>query len=222
MPTIIQSARDRLVREIARRYIRQGYSVRIEPSEEELPGFLKEFQPDMIVTTPEGKQVIEVLNLGHIRPDGYWERLRQAVEGHPGWSVQAVLDRQREEELTGTEMPVLSQEEIEARLATSEQLADQGLLESALIVAWSAAEAALLLMGRKTGLEIPYQGAAPLLTLLLAESNLNRKDYDTLMHILRLRNQAAHGFRTEGLDASVCNQLAEITRRLIRKQRKAA
>src|SRR5204863_700424 len=60
MVNIVQSTHDRLVREVANRYIRQGYAVQIEPTDADLPPFLHGFLPDLIVTTPDDKIVVEV------------------------------------------------------------------------------------------------------------------------------------------------------------------
>jgi hypothetical protein len=222
MQFIPQSAHDRMVREAADRYIREGYPVQIMPLDADLPDFLKGYRPDLIVTTPEGCIVVNVKTRGVTRTPEEQERLKKVIEGRPGWRYQYYLDNRREEELVTAEQPVLTPEEIEARLQASRQLADSGLLDSALVVAWSSIEAVLREASRVEGLSLPNQGAGPLVTALYAEGDLERDDYLALMQILKVRHQAAHGFRTEAIDRSLLERAQEIARRLMSQQRKAA
>ena len=222
MSRIFQSAHDQLVREVADRYIREGYRVKIEPSDADLPAFLKGYHPDLIVTTSEGQVVIEVKTTGKVRRLDYWEGLKKAIEAHPGWRFRLVLDNRREEELSRAERPILSDEEIEERLLASRELAGKGLLDSALVVAWSALEATLRKASRAQGLNLPDQGPGLLITSLYTEADLERKDYHTLMHILSERNLAAHGIRVENLDRSDIDQVNNIAHHLLKQYRQAA
>ena len=222
MPVVIQSTAYRLLREAADQYIRQGYSVQIQPLDEDLPPFLKGFRPDMIVTTPDGHLIVEIKSSSGKRDTGYWQQLEKALEGHSGWRVQLVLDDRRAEEMIGATQPVLSPEEREARLCASRQLADDGLLDSALVVAWTALEAELRDSSRAQNLNIPNQGPGPLITVLYAEGDLEREDYDALMQILDAYKEAAHGFRSDRLDRSLLDQAQSIAQRLMRQQHIAA
>ena len=222
MANVTQSAHDRLVRETAERYIRQGFSVDIEPLQEDLPDFLQRFRPDLIVTTPEGKIVVEVKYRGKVRRVEYFKELGEAISAHPGWTFQLVVDNKREEELAGIDMPVLTEEEVRTRLEASQQLADQGLLDSALVMAWSNLEAVLRAESRAEGLSLTNQGSGPLITALYSEGSLEEEDYETLRRILSARNQAAHGFRLENMDRSQVEQIQDMTRRLLSQERKAA
>ena len=99
MVNIVQSAHDRLVREVADRYIRQGYSVQIEPGDADLPSFLHGFQPDMIVTTPEEKIIVEVKSGGRIRRRSYWEELKNAVGKHAGEAIDMLIERDGQQQI---------------------------------------------------------------------------------------------------------------------------
>jgi hypothetical protein len=224
MTTVIQTARHRLLREVADDYIRKGYAVQIEPSEEEVPEFLRGFRPDLIITTPEEHIVVEFKATLAEQPDPgqYWSALEDAVKAQPGWRLQLLLDNRRETEWIEAFQPVLTVEETEARLQAGQQLADDGLLDSALIVTWSAVEAVLREAIRREGITLPNQGAAPLITVLYAEGGLARSDYDRLMQILSVRNQAAHGLKVSNLDRSFIDQARDIALRLMKRKHKAA
>lgn len=222
MTTVIQSAHDRLVREVAERYIRQGYPVLVEPLESDLPDFLKGFRPDLIVKTPEGNLVVEVKLKSNAVASANMQGLIEAVKSHPDWRFHLVVDNKREDELLGAEMPVLFQDEVQARLQASQQLADAGLLDSALLIAWTALEAVLREQGRAEGLFLPNQGPGALITALYTEGSLEYEDYATLNTILSARNQAAHGYRVPDLDRSLVEQIQTIANRMLSQQRLAA
>jgi len=186
-----------MVREAADRYIRNGFPVQIMPMDADVPEFLRGFRPDLIVTTPEGRIVVNVKTKGTARASENLEDLKKVVESHPGWRYQYYLDNRREDELVSAEQPVLTPDEIETRLQASQHLADIGLLDSALVVAWSSIEAVLWEASRSEGLSLPNQGAGPLVTALYTDGDLDREDYLALMQILKVRSQAAHGFHSE-------------------------
>ncbi len=214
MVSITQSSHDKMLREIADRYIRKGYAVQIQPSDDQLPDFLRGYRPDMIVTTPDDNMVVEVNSKSKVRQSNYWEQLKGAIDMHPGWRLQFVMNSKREEELRGLDQTILSDQEIQTRLQAAQNLADSGLLDSALLVVWSTLEATLRQIGRADGLELPNQGAAPLITTLYTNGDLEREDYDSLMEILEARNQAAHGFRVENLNRSLFDKAQQIARSL--------
>jgi hypothetical protein len=211
MMKFIQSASDRLLREIADDYIRQGYAVIIRPLIEDLPEFLHEFHPDLLVITPEEKIIVEVKGSDKPRPEGFFERLDKAIQSHPGWRHQFVLSNAREKELREAFLPMLTEEEIEERLEAGQRLVEQGLLDSALLVTWGAIEGTLRRMASYEKLMIPNQGAGALITVLYTEGSLSRADYDDLMRTREIRNRAAQGF-----------QVCDITPKTIETARKIA
>lgn len=215
MMTIIrQSTHDRLVRETANEYIREGYPVQITPLDEELPAFLRGFQPDMIVSTPDEKIVVQVNSKRKDRPDNYLDKLNEAIASQKGWNFRLVLDFTREAELEGIVQPVFSTEQIEAQLQASQSIAESGALDGALIVIWSTIEAILRKSSRLQGLKLPNQGSGPLITALYTDGDLSRKDYDILMHSLKARNLVSHGFQAENIDRSMIEELQGVAKRL--------
>lgn len=221
MASAMQSVHERLVREAADSYTRQGYYVRTSPSEKEMPDFLKGFKPDMIVRLPDGDHiVVQVKSSGAMRDSEQWQQLKNAVEANPGWRLELVLNNRREQELITASQPLLSLEEVEARVLAGRQLAEQGLLDGSLLITWSALEALLRRICQQKKVKLPDQAPATLVTMLVSEGFLNRENYQPLMQILPVRNQAAHGHQPELLNRALVEQLHAITSRLLEQQRK--
>ena len=217
MIEIVQPTRDRLIRELANRYANQGYAVQIAPTDAELPEFLRGFCPDMILTNPHEKIVVEVQARGASRPESYWKELKNAIAQQQDWKLQLALNNRREEELQGIIQPILTKEQIEAQLQASQSLAESGLLGGALVLVWSALEAILRKASRDQGLELANEGPGPLVTTLYADGDLTRTDYLALSASLRARNLAVHGFQGEEINQSLVDQLQKIARRLTKK-----
>ena len=223
MSTAMEHAHEQLVREVAESYRQKGFDVVIEPGKEKLPVSLQEFHPDLIVTTPQNTYLyLEVRRKGDARGKEYWQRLKQAIAINPQWQLQIVVRSLREEELLNGFQPLLTIEDIEKRLEAGKQLAQDSLLDSALIVTWQALEALLRKKAQKHNMQLSGETPATLITQLVSEGSLDRENYDPLMGILSARNQAAHGHIAQNLTAKTFDQAQNIARRLLKQQRRAA
>lgn len=221
MASTLQSIHQRLVQEAVDNYTSQGYYVDVFPPDNELPDFLKGFHPDMIVRLPDGTQVVvQVKSSGDGRNAEQWQQIKNAVEAHPGWRLDLVLNSRREQELVASVQPLFSIEDIEAHLLTGKQLAEQGWLNASLLITWSALEAILHRISQQKKIELPNQASAVLITKLVSEGPLSREDYEALMKILPVRNQAAHGRQSEILNLALVEQLHAIASRLLRQRLK--
>lgn len=223
MSTATEQAHQQLVREVAELYRQKDFGVEIQPDKEKMPSSLQEFQPDLIVAMPQNTYLyVEVRRKGDVRGKEYWQHLRHAIAANPNWQLQIVVRKLREEELLNGFQPLLTNEDIEKRLEAGNQLAQNSLLDSALVVTWQALEALLRKLAQKCNLESSGDTPATLITRLVSEGNLGRDNYDVLMSILSARNQAAHGHIASNLTVATFDQAQNIARRLLKQQRRAA
>lgn len=180
----------RRVQELADRYQAEGYDVLAEPSKEELPEFLRPFHPDLIALRPDRSVAVEVRAQDKIRRADYWREFASAVKSHPEWHLEVLIHAPQED--TGDS---ISQGEIENLLRRSAALTQQGEFNASLLLAWSAAEAAMRLVAEKYNVTSLNFGPEALTSRLFSEGLLDRQDYDFLVACLRQRNAVAHGFR---------------------------
>jgi hypothetical protein len=68
-------------------------------------------------------------------------------------------------------------------------------LAAALLLLWSATEGALRLLARRENIDLESLAPGYVLTRLYTLGLLGREQYQILDEIMRLRNQAAHGFQ---------------------------
>ena len=206
-----QLERERLL-ELAEEYRQKGYEVLLPPQSEELPDFLRAYRPDMIVRRGEEAIVIEVKSRPSIASAQSLRGLAQAVEEHPGWRVELVMTNPEEAIYSTNVEDSLQEHEIKAQLQVARLAVHHP--ESAILYAWSLAEAALRIVANQEGL---MQKLEPLRLLkqLATEGVISKAEYQSLMNAFPLRNAIAHGFKTTQPTQSSVLELIEVTEQLL-------
>lgn len=208
--------RERLLK-IAEEYRNKGYEVFFHPSPEDLPNFLKNYRPDMIVRREDEAVIIEVNSRRSLNSSAgqYLQNLAQSVEQHPGWRFELVMTNPEDVAYSSKAESSLQESEIEARLQVARQLALQHP-DSAILYSWSLVEATLRLVAEHEGLILQRLDPFYLVKQLVTEGVILRSEYQLLMDALSLRNAIAHGFKaTEITQEAVC-ELIDVAEQLLR------
>jgi uncharacterized protein YutE (UPF0331/DUF86 family) len=201
---------------LAEEYRNKGYEVSFHPNLEDLPDFLKNYQPDMIVRRGDEAVVIEVTSRSSLNSSTqYLRNLAQVVEQHPGWRFELVMTNPEDAIYSSKAEESLQEHEIELRLPVARQLATEQI-ESAILYSWSLVEATLRLVIEKEGLSLQRFDSLYLVKQLATEGVISQSEYRLLMNALSLRNAVAHGFKTTHLTESSVYELIEITEQLLK------
>lgn len=208
-------ARERLLK-LAEEYREKGYEILFHPNPEDLPDFLKNYQPDMILHRGDESVVVEVKSRSTLNPAStqFLRNLAQDVEMHPGWRFELVMDNSENEIYSPKIEGSLQRHEIESRLQVARQLASQ-YPESALLYSWSLIEATLRLLAQKEGLSLRRFAILDLIKQLVVEGIISRSQYQLLIDALSSRNAIAHGFKTTHLNPDSASELIELTEQLL-------
>jgi Holliday junction resolvase len=215
MTTRVLTPYDRLLQDLADAYKQRGYRVMIAPSSSQLPEFLKAYQPDLIAENSDESVVIEIKSHEKAAQKKYWAELAKVIQQHPGWRLEIVVGV---DEDTATHQ-VIERPEIEARLREGLQLGEANRLDAALLITWSAAEAAMRLACEKHQVDLPDYRPATMISRLYTDGLIDREDYDRLLQSMHMRDAVAHGLRQSGVDSAVVKQLHHISLRLLRSAR---
>ena len=207
--------RERLL-QLAEEYRGQGYEVSFQPNPEDLPDFLKTYRPDLVARRGDEAVIIEVKSRSSLDSSStqYLRNLAQAVEQHPGWRFELVMANSEEGVFFQKAERSLQETEIVSRLQVAQELAQQHP-ESAILYAWSLAEAALRLVAEHEGLSLNRFEVLYLVKQLVTEGIISRDEYQLLMSTLSLRNAVAHGFITTQLTQESVDELINITEHLL-------
>ena len=208
--------RERLLK-LAQEYRQKGYEVFFHPNPEELPDFLNNYRPDMIVRRGEENVVIEVKSRSSLNSSSnqYLGNLAQAVEKHPGWRFELVMTNPEDTMYSPKAEASLQEHEIESQLQLARQLITQHP-ESAILYSWSLVEATLRLIAQKEELSLQRFDPLYLIKQLATEGVISKSEYQLLMDALPLRNSIAHGFKTTQITQNYVYELIELTEQLLR------
>jgi hypothetical protein len=188
-PLINHESKRDLLRRIAADYRTQGCEVKVQPGPGDLPDFLTDFQPDLIVSGKGETIVIDVKTRGELKDIQTVEGLQSILQNRPGWRFELIIDG------TGTEpRETLSSSQIRAMLEEGIELQQRAHSAAALLLLWSATEGALRLLASRENVELESLAPGYVITLLYTLGLLGREQYQTLDGAMRLRHQAAHGF----------------------------
>lgn len=110
-------------------------------------------------------------------------------------------------------------EEIHKRLREISTLMKEGHNGAALVLAWSAFEAAMRLTADKLGLSAERRSPSALIRSLLTYNLLDQDEYRSLTEVLQIRNSVAHGFKPPKTLLDLIQRLIDLTHGLIKRRR---
>ncbi|MFM7575533.1 MAG: hypothetical protein ACKO5Q_01110 [Microcystaceae cyanobacterium] len=207
--------RERLL-QLAEEYRDKGYEISFHPNPEDLPDFLRNYRPDMVVRRGEEAVIIEVKSRRTLSSSSsqYLQNLAQSVEQHPGWRFELVMTNPEDTVYSPNAENSLQQPEIETRLQVARQLATQ-YPESAILYCWSLVEATLRLVAEQEGISLQRLDPLYLVKQLVIEGIISRPEYQLLINSLSLRNAIAHGFKATQITQESVYRLIDVTEQLL-------
>jgi REase_AHJR-like len=215
----------RRLREVAEEYRGRGYEVLLEPKRKHLPRALARFHPDLVARKGDELVVVEVKSRSTLRQDPQLGELARAVRAHPGWRFELIIANPEHDGLVPEGAQAWEERDVLERLDEARSLLNAGHLEAALLLAWSAAEAALRLLAEADEVASSRQDAAYLLKQLAFTAALTREQFQFLQNMFELRNAFAHGHTPAGfalIAPPEIGALIDLTGLLLREANEAA
>ena len=203
---------------VAEEYRIKGYEVAFHPNPEDIPTFLKNYRPDMIVRRGDESVVVQINSSSSLNSSStqYLSSLAEVVEKQHGWRLEFVVTNPEDTLMTLPKSEgSLQRQDIEAGLSIAKQITIQNL-ESAILYSWSLVEATLRLLAEKEEISLKNFNPQYLIKYLTYEGIISRSDYQLLINALSLRNIIAHGFKTTQLKANSVCEIIETTERLLK------
>ena len=185
------SAEYLLTRKTADEYRRKGYQVTLDAPLDFLPGF----RADLLARKRDDVKVIEVQSRSSLAANPKITELAKAIDSKPGWSFELLLVAEPEKLDSPDGARSFDRNNVLDRVDEAEQALAAGLSQAALVLAWSACEAAarvLVTDQEKSNRDI--SAASYFLDRAVFLGLISRKDYRDLENARKYRNAIVHGF----------------------------
>ncbi len=180
-----------LAHKTAEDYRRRGYAVAFDAPLDFLPGF----RADLLVSKDDEVKVIEVKSRSSLAADPRIRELARAVDAKPGWSFQLQLVAEPERLDAPEGARSFDRGGVLERIDEAEKALGAGMSEAALVLGWSACEAAarvLVTEEEKSSRDISAPGY--FLDRAVFLGIMSREEYRDLVNVRRYRNAIVHGF----------------------------
>jgi uncharacterized protein YutE (UPF0331/DUF86 family) len=203
--------------EVAREYRQRGYDVIIEPTSDQLPGFLVPFRIDMLARSAEENVIVEVRTQESLADAPELDAVAQALHDQPSWRFELVVTNPKERSsLQFKHAASLNDRDITYRLREARQLSDQEHGEAAVLLAWSATEALLRAIADEEAIPVTPNNPSQLTKSLFTYGVLDKEQYQILQRAFQVRNTVVHGYKEQQSLASTLEQILHVADQLIR------
>ena len=200
-----------LAQKTAEEYRSKGYEVLREHPIDFLPGF----RADLIVRKDDQVKVIEVKSRSSLSADPRISKLARIIDAKPGWSFELLLVGEPEIVSSPEGARPFEIESINQRVDQAEKVLGLGLSEAALLLAWSAGEAAARVLVASQGtVTKEIKSSRHVLDQAVYYGVISNSEYRDLVGMQKYRNAIVHGFSVEDFSDNLVTELLKIVRRI--------
>lgn len=185
---------ERKIKEIARQYSNNGFTVKIYPSGNDLPNFMHNYQPDILAKKDDEYVIIEVKTKGSTTDLAKFEMLANEVNTRPNWRFEVVFTNPQETPINMLDESSISHDMINQRLIEARKLLELNLLDGAFLLCWTALEAAIRQMLKLENDKLINKSPQSMIKNLYALGLINKIEYKSLDKYIHARNTLIHGF----------------------------
>lgn len=203
------------VQELAQEYRSKGYEVITEPLPEQLPDFLCQYRPDLLVRKGSESIIVEVKTRSSLAGNPQIRDLARVLHATPDWKFELVTVREKEKLDTPEGACPLARADIPSRLETVEGLLEIGSPEAAFLLGWAALEATVRLLVEEEQLTLDRIAPSYLLRQAVTNGVVSREDYELLLRAMKYRNALVHGLKIADFDTDFVREFVNTTKHLL-------
>ena len=201
-----------LARKTAEDYRRRGYEVAFDAPLDFLPGF----RADLLVSKDDEVKVIEVKSRSSLAAQPRIKELAEAVDARQGWSLDLLLVAEPEKLDAPEGARPFDRGRILQRTEQAEKALESGMSEPALLLAWSACEAATrLLVAGQDDSNPAINSPGYFLDRAVFLGIVSREERRHLAEARKYRNAIVHGFSHRDFGDELVTNLIETVRRMM-------
>lgn len=195
-------------------YMKSGYRVVEEPFNGQLPDTFADSNIRMLAIKGGETVAVRVKRQDEITDLDELRRFAEQVEKTPGWSLDFVsVPRNGTLDVPATAAE-LNARQIELVIKEAEDGLSAGLRRSAFLMAWTAVEASMRELARRSDLLTERESPTLVLETLYTYGLVSREDYEQIRDHYALRSALIHGVETKPIAAADVRNLIEFVGRL--------
>jgi len=211
----------RKIKELAREYEEKGFEVLIEPNNNHLPDFLKNYRPDIVLKKDDLNIVVEVKTSETIKNSEYLKELSAKINSNENWKFELVITNPRpKNNFNNKRFEEFSLPELENKIYKLSSSIDRDFIEPHFLYAWSLFEASsrAILKAEQPSLERKLNPTVNI-KQLYSYGIIGRIDYEWLNKISKLRNHIVHGHQVKSSSIKIkdLDKLIRITEDFIKE-----
>lgn len=211
---------ERRIREIAKDYENNGYVVLINPSQSQLPSFLKGFQPDIVAKRKDENVLIEVKTSADRSDLKQFESLTLELAKKKNWRFEVVFTNPKTKSISLENHNSLSDQAINNRIDEINKLININSFEAAFLLSWATIEAVLRQKINEERTETVEKNTFSVIKTMFSLGLLNQHDYKLLQQFNHNRNYLIHGFN-QPIDKKIILDILQLINNLSGKNRKS-
>jgi len=204
---------ERKIREIAKEYENKGFEVIIEPQPNQLPTFLKGFQPDIIAKSADENVLVEVKTRKDRAELQKFESLAQEVNKRENWRFEVVFTNPREKQFYTEGYQTLNENDITNRITEINKLIGINSYEAAFLLSWATIEAILRQKINEERTETIKKPTLAIIKTMFSLGLLNQHDFKRLQEVNSYRNNLIHGFQ-QPINKSLVQEILQLINNL--------
>lgn len=212
----LENLEKRQLLKVARDYEKRGYKVVIEPKDSDLPSFLADFHPDLIAHNETESVVIEIKTHSSLSKTRYIDELASILEDKPSWRFELIVANPKNKTLVDSdENQLLGETELIHRCNEAFKLFRSDHEEAAILLMWSALEAALRRIAEQEKISLEKDYPAYVIKKLYSLGVLDKDQYKILHEGMEIRNAIAHGYKPNRPQHGLIIRLLEVAEQIV-------
>jgi Holliday junction resolvase len=207
------------IRQVAKEYKKKGYAVIIEPNGNDIPFFIKHYQPDIIATSPADNVIVEVKTRSDFASIEKLRSIADVINKRDNWRFELIVTNTKQDNLSNTNRINTNPDitEIKKKIKEIKTIVKQGFYSAAFILCWANLESLSRQILFEEKKELNNKMPLVLIKTLFSLGHLTRTDYESLKKFFFVRNQIVHGFKAKDLDKKTVERLILISEKLLKE-----
>ena len=210
------------IKQVAKDYEKNGYTVLVEPRGKDIPAFIKGYQPDIIAKSETDNVVIEVKTRADLSTIETLKDIADIINRKENWRFELIVTTTKQETKSDTARLNIDLDfsEIKENLRQANKIAEHNSLSAAFVLGWAALESISRQLLLEDNKNLSNKTPLTLIKTLFSFGYLNRTDFESLERLFQTRNLIVHGYKATNLDKHTVDRLFSIADKLLVEKEK--